>query len=346
MLVGKTSKSGNPCELIKRDLLMKINVIHALPKSSSAFGKDHDGFSAAMNEIAKHHDVEWVNVHPANDDFRRQVDRIMRADFVLVRSDWGWYPDAISASRLARSGVPCGLVVAGSHKPASQLQSLRYDVVFYETPWYSQFVAGHPFAVKAFGIDTSAMRDLHMDRDIDWLFVGRLAKFKRPLRLLEKTGRRVVVGDLASANEGLKEALIADGVELVDHVSQEELGRYYNRSKCVLVPCELQGGGERAVLEARLCGCQVEIADDNPKLASLLHGPVPSHLDYARQLQEAIEEVMAGHRVDLTLKRLGELERERDVFVDKARRSPHTIQLRTRNAFRRWRDGGASQRGR
>lgn len=317
---------------------MKINLVHALPRISSAFGNDQDGFSAAIGELSAHHDVEWLNVHPANPDHKSQAARIPDADFVLVRSDWGWYPDAAAANVLARTGRPCGLIVAGSHAPATQLQSLRYDVVFYETPWYSQFITGHPFAVEAFGIDTSAMGDMGQERDIDWLFVGRVAPFKRPERLLEKRGRRVVIGDLATADPMRRDALLADGVELIDHVSQAELAQYYNRSKNLLVPCELQGGGERAVLEGRQCGCRVEIAADNPKLASLMDGPVPNHLDYAHKLQDAIEEVVAGRRVDPALKRLGNIERQRDIYRDKLARSPQTIRLRARSALARIRN--------
>lgn len=316
---------------------MKINIVHALPRMSSAFGKDNDGFSAAMEMVGRAHEVEWLNVHPANEDHREQLRRIGDADFVLVRSDWGWYPDAAAARPLAVSGVPCGLIVAGSHPPATQLQALRYDVVLYETPWYSQFVQSHPFAVQAFGIDVSAMQPLGMERDIDWMFVGRLARFKRPERLLGKAGRRVVIGDLATADPELSAALRADGVELLDHMSQEELACYYNRARRVLVPCELQGGGERAVLEARQCGCEVEVADDNPKLASLLEGPVPTHLDYAERLLETFDDVMNGRRIDVRLKRLGYLERLGYVTADKARRAPRTVRIRLVNACRNWR---------
>lgn len=315
---------------------MKINVVHALPRVSSAFGKDEDGFTAAMREVGSTHEVRWVNVHPANPDWKEQARSLDQADFVLVRSDWGWYPDSIAGNALARSGVPCGLVIAGSHSPASQLQALRYDVVFYETPWYRQFILGHPFAVQAFGIDTTYMTARGMDRDIDWLFVGRLAAFKRPERLLEKRGRRVVAGDLSSADPSMRARLVEDGVELVDHVTQGELSVLYNRSRSVLVPCELQGGGERAVLEARLCGCQVEIADDNPKLASLLNGDVPSHLEYGAVLREAIEQVVDGRRVEVGLKRLANLERLKDLYVDKFRRAPSTVRIRARHMVGKW----------
>lgn len=310
---------------------MRINVVHALPRTSSAFGKDEDGFSAAMRVLADRHDVRWLNVHPANPDHRKQRSLICDADVVLVRSDWGWYPDRAAAAALARTARPCALLIAGSSRPPTLRQQMRYDALLFETPWYAQFVTEHPFAVGAFGIDTDVMRDLGRSRDIDHLFVGRLASFKRPLRLLDKPGQRVAVGDFASASEEIKRRLTDSGVELIDHVSQEELAQLYNRSRSVFVPCELQGGGERAVLEGRACGCAVEIADDNPKLASLLDAPVRSHRDYAREIERTLEAVLAGCRVAAPVKRAGYLAYEAAVAVDKVRRAPQTVRIRWRN---------------
>lgn len=313
---------------------MRINLVHAIPSVSSAYGQDFDGFSAAIEALSAQHDVEWLNVHPHNPDWKVNLTKVTDADFVLVRSDWGWYPDALAASRLARSGVPCGLVIAGSSRPQSLRQSLRYDVLFYETPWYEQFVHQHPFAVEAFGIDTRVMHATDTKRDIDWLFVGRLASFKRPERLLAKSGRRVIIGDLSSATEATKRRYLAHGIKLVDHVLPEELAAFYNRSHNVLVPCVLQGGGERAVLEGRACGCQVEIAADNPKLETLLRAPIPSHDKYAADLLAGISEVTRGRRTTHRHKLVGEAERSTAVLVDKVRRAPQTVQIRWQNRRR------------
>ncbi len=265
---------------------LRITVVHAVPEIAQAFGQDHDGFTAAMEVVAEHHDVRWLNVHPYNPDAELNAESIVDADFVLVRSDWGWYPCAATDRALrGRPDVAVGLLIAGSHAPPSVEESLRFDVVFYETPWYAPFVAHHPYAVEAFGVDTRHMHPGDGERDIDWLMVGRLASFKRPERLLEKSGRRVAVGDLSSAPVDLRHRLERDGVEVVDFMHYRNLANYYRRSVAVLAACELQGGGERSVMEGRASGCAVEIAPDNPKLASLLEGPVHSHEEYAAGLE-------------------------------------------------------------
>lgn len=309
--------------------------MHALPMTSSAYSQDEDGFTAAMRVISHRHDVTWINLHPANNGWKTNLRRIANADFVLVRSDWGWYPDALSSARLVASGVPSGLLIAGSHPPPSKWEALRFDVLFYETPWYEQFLPPRPKAFGGLGIDTSLMHDHGIERDVDWLFVGRLADFKRPLRILDKSGSRVVIGDLSSAPETTVRALRAGGVEVIDHVTQEELATWYNRSANVLVPCELQGGGERSVLEARACRCAVEIADDNPKLESLLATPIIDHEQYAEIITAGVNHALEGSDVSRLEKVRGEAVRLSRFYAGKVRRAPQTVRLRVRNRFSR-----------
>ena len=47
------------------------------------------------------------------------------------------------------------------------------------------------------------------------------------------------------------------------------------------------------MLQARACGAQVQVAEDNPKLQFLLHlNPIPDHHTYARQLLEGIDKML------------------------------------------------------
>jgi hypothetical protein len=62
----------------------------------------------------------------------------------------------------------------------------------------------------------------------------------------------------------------------------------YQNSKNVYIPANINGGGERAVLEARSCGCNVEVENDNPKLKELVYSKIPSHIDYADNLLKGL----------------------------------------------------------
>lgn len=93
-------------------------------------------FSAAIELIAEHHDVTWLNIHPYNDEADAEAPRIADADFVLVRSDWLLYPtQATDRALWARPEIPVGPLIAGSTLPPSPEQMRRFDVIFYETPW-------------------------------------------------------------------------------------------------------------------------------------------------------------------------------------------------------------------
>lgn len=316
---------------------MRINIVHAMPAISQAFGRSHDGFTAAIELLAEDHSIKWLNVHPANHGYRQNLRDLADCDFVLVQSDWGWIP-ARAADRVlfGRPEVPVGLVIAGSSPaPAPPLQ-LRYDVLFYETPWYAPFVASHPLALEAFGIDSRVMRLTNLgDREYDHIFVGRLASFKRPEEMLHRSGRRLMVGDFSAADDELVHRLVDSGIELRSFVDYEDLADLYNNSRSALVPCRLQGGGERAVLEARACGCRVEIAPDNPKLQTLLTMPVPSHRDYAGRITEGLEAALTNRPVPLDLKRSAQRRQRWEVSSDKVRRTPETVRIRARNLLKR-----------
>ena len=88
--------------------------------------------------------------------------------------------------------------------------------------------------------------------------------------------------------------LQAGGIELIDFVDYEMLAGYYRRAVNVLVPCTIQGGGERSVLEGRACGALVHVAEDNPKLLQLAALPTVWDDHYhGRQLLDGMERASA-----------------------------------------------------
>lgn len=90
-------------------------------------------------------------------------------------------------------------------------------------------------------------------------------------------------------------------------------------------------------MEGRASGCAVEIAPDNPKLASLLEGPVHSHEEYAARLESAIVAVVDGRRIAAGTKLRGQRAARRAVLLDKARRAPSTLVIRGKGLLLRLR---------
>jgi len=128
---------------------------------------------------------------------------------------------------------------------------------------------------------------------VDYLGVGAFAKWKRWEKMLGKTGHRRVIGEYQKGNpmesEEIWQMLEMGGIYCKDMVPAKALNCEYNRAKTVYIPAEIMGGGERAVLEARACGCNVEIEPDNPKLKELLTCPIYDIEYYSKQLKGGIE---------------------------------------------------------
>jgi hypothetical protein len=151
--------------------------------------------------------------------------------------------------------------------------------------------------IKAFGINTDIFFKTNFgDRPIDFLGVGAFAKWKRWDKMTHKKGNRLVVGEIQQFNPiesmTIVGHLIACGVGVIPNVDPETLAKFYNLAKTVYLPAAVFGGGERAVLEARSCGCNVEVEDDNPKLKELLTCPISNSQDYADKLLLGIKKVL------------------------------------------------------
>lgn len=208
-------------------------------------------------------------------------------DFVLGWGAFGSQTDYFCQ----RQRVKKGLCIAGNTHPPTGANN--YNVLFYETKWYRPQIDFHDNIVQAFGYNSQAFSNLNIERDIDYLGVGAFARWKRWDKFLNKKGTRRVIGEFQQGNPGesqeIWDVLENDGVVCKDMVKPDLLNLEYNRAKTVYLPSSIIGGGERAVLEARACGCKVEVEPDNPKLQELLVSPLWTELDYAKKIKEGLQ---------------------------------------------------------
>lgn len=211
-------------------------------------------------------------------------------DMIIVKSGFDWKVDKWIRRQYPASAkrVPVGICVSSIAKPAQEHLDY-YDVVFYETEWYRRYAEldRHPRVSHAFGVDVDIMHPRRCKKRYDVLFVGAIREYKRPLELLKMSGRRIAVGEYTDA--GIVQQLREGGVELRPFVPYKDLAALYNMSRRCLVPCVLNGGGERAVLESRACGIEVTVLNDNPKLKELVTAPLYDAKYYAQQLAAGIE---------------------------------------------------------
>lgn len=259
---------------------MKPNVLFIYEMEPRLEAQWNDGLAAALRELEKIFNIDRLNIVESTEILHVY-------DFVL-----GWGAFGSSVDRLLGRWTdqqPKGLCIGGI-TPLSDLS--EYDVLFYETEWHAAQL-DHPNKVHAFGYNEEIFFPYYAEEKLwDYTTVGAFADWKRQDMLANKEGLRFAVGQIQEGNPDESYRIIANllrnGVAVSDMVSPKDLNKIYNLSRTVYLPASVNGGGERAVLEARAAGCLVEVADDNPKLQELVAAPLWDSHYYAKQLKKGI----------------------------------------------------------
>lgn len=244
-----------------------------------------DGLWRAMKELEKDFSITYRNLQNPGVD----VDNFDDYNFVL---GWGGFNSPVDNIMMAvETKAKKGLCIGGNvftFHPG-------YDVLFYETEAVRKFLQLKGNCVHAFGVNTEIYQVKQGEKLFDFLGVGSFSSWKRWEKMKERMGIRMVIGEYQWNNETESMSIIRDmmegGVMVSPMQNPEDLCNIYNMARNVYIPASLIGGGERAVLEARACGCRVEVENDNFKLQELLAGPIYDHLYYADQLKKGIKSV-------------------------------------------------------
>lgn len=236
---------------------------------------------------------------------------LLREDFSIFKSNlgietpdpseydivlgWGVFDSEVEKYVLTSRANKKALCIGGVTRPHKYID--QYDVLFYETEWYKPQIESHRNIVHAFGVNTNIMKPLHIQMKLwDYMTCGAFSIWKRQWLLANRPGNKIAIGDIQLNNltESMQivAKLLAHGVAVSNQVDEETLCKYYNLSDTVYIPAEVYGGGERAVLEARACGVNVEVEDDNPKLQELLDSPIYDHHYYYRKLKEGLLSIL------------------------------------------------------
>lgn len=256
---------------------MKILFVYDTPKEHIW----EDGLYAALELIEKRGDiVDKINLSHQTIEYKGGY------DFVLGWGGFGSKVDEVMRGISAKKGLCIG---GCATKPES---ALEYDVLFYETKWYRDQIDFHPNIVHAFGVNTNIFQIHNVPRLIDFISVGAFALWKRLDLIKNKPGSKMVIGYYQNNNEqeslGIVRDLVKNGVIVSNQMSPRRLVYWLNSANTAYIPANIIGGGERSVLEARACGLNVIVEDDNPKLKELLISPIYSHRYYADQLTKGI----------------------------------------------------------
>lgn len=270
-----------------------------------------DGLWAAINLLERDFSVTRWNIHGLSGDVQREFPT---PDFVLGWGAFGSPVEQLLQGMIGKRGnkkYKVGLCIGGYSVPTKE-QINAFDILFVETQWSKDWLEKycskkHPPIHHAFGINSDIFKPLGTSISVtgedviqvsesrkiwDYLTVGSFSLWKRQEKICAKDGAKMAIGQIQKDN--LQESIGIIGNLLLAHcgvsdmVYPQQLANFYHAAKNVYIPAELNGGGERAVLEARACEIPVEIEPDNPKLEELLTSEIWNHEYYSNQLREGI----------------------------------------------------------
>lgn len=249
-----------------------------------------DGLRAALTLLEEDFDITYQNVY---ENFYKDCDQY---DVIVGWGGFGSWPDRACCQ--IRNSAKKVLLLGGNATP---LNADKYDLIFAETDWaINNYLKGvKTKVIKAFGVNTDIFNRIDIPTPIVWdyLGVGAFAAWKRWEKMLDKKGSRLVIGEYQKANEteslSIARNLLRGGVMVSDMVSPLDLSLIYHYARTVYIPADINGGGERSVLEAKASGCAVEVEPDNAKLRELVElEVVPSHYEYYKALKDGINSIL------------------------------------------------------
>lgn len=238
-----------------------------------------DGMRAALELLRKDFEITKINT-------LLELPDLDEYDFVIAWTNWGGRIDLLMNQP---SKAKKGIAICGAFPPSD---ADKYDVVWYENEWYKKAYNLNKKCIHAFGVNTDIYKPKDIVKTWDYLGVGSFSTWKRWEKMAVKQGHRIIIGEYQKGNEAeslnIVRNLILSGVVVSDMINPDRLAQFYNMARKVYIPAEIYGGGERAVLEARACGTEVEVERDNEKLIEYLTCPIYDHYYYAKQLKKGI----------------------------------------------------------
>lgn len=249
-----------------------------------------DGLWAALNLLDQDFEITRLNLF--------ETDGVTGNNWSFILG-WGAFGSSVD-TWMQRNfiGYKKGLCIGGNSLPPENAD--KYDILFCETDYVRDvYLRGiKSKKVKAFGINSDIFFSPDFPTPVVWDYigVGSFSSWKRWQYMKVKKGSRLIIGEYQRGNEeeslSIVRDLVTSGIMVSDMRSAFDLSNMYQWSRTCFIPADINGGGERAVLEARACGLRVEILEDNPKLKELLTCPIPTHHDYAKALKDGILSVI------------------------------------------------------
>lgn len=267
----------------------KVAILYFIALDSKKNRLWSDGFTSAIDFLKDDfYDFHWINLAQEKPT-KKELELF---DLVLVKSNWNWIPDMYCRKVLRGSRTPRGLLISGVNPAPIIYKQCFYQILWYETFWYKNQISMHPNTFHAFGIDTETFTNLSQTKDYDFVTVGGFVPHKRHDLFMQLIGKKAAIGDMSfDTSKEIVNTLKKNKVDVFDFSNQGDLNKLLNKSHTLCISAGINGGGERAVLEARSSGTNVKLLQKNSKLTELLTSPIWSSNYYAFQLLKGIKSI-------------------------------------------------------
>lgn len=234
--------------------MKKIAFVWPWPRASEIFPNWRDGLRAAIEEIEKTHEVEWLidfKIPEKDDDYSAILfwdDSNSQIFNHLQR-----YPNAKK-----------GIFLTTDPKNFANLKML--DAVFCESqPVLEAVNKGGAKGVFAFGTDTDFYKpNLGIKKDIEYFYPATFSPWKKQSDIAYLGNKLLCLGTIQPDGYQELEACEQTGVQRkLGYFPAEEIRSYYERTQNVIIPAV--HGSERTVLEAMSMNILPEVTNPENK---------------------------------------------------------------------------------
>lgn len=283
----------------------KIFFVHDWEMPLNEYLDNEDGLPAAIEVIAKTHEVNWITRGPSL-TFRHKGYNLhyVSNEATLIKLVETHSPDVFLCwGSLDRPywklfhesfrNTPKVLCFAGG--PREHIAKSYFRVIVCESKCYvDDFTKAGVTAVRGFGTNTMVFNDRRLPKVWDAIYPASLC-FHKNLELFAKSlgGRGLCVGNHNEPT--IVSKILSLGSSLVHRVSSNVLADLYNMSRVTVITCGPQGGAQRVVLESMACGIPVIVMNDHDRCTEFIEesgfGRIchPIETDIIQSVNELIE---------------------------------------------------------
>lgn len=243
---------------IKRSLIRdmsKIAFVWYWDRASSVINNYRDGLRAAIELIAKEHQVDWFL------DKERPEDEY---DAIIFWDD----SNSEFFNYLGDYHGKKGLCLTTDPQNFDNLRKL--DVVYCESqPVYEAVRQQGIHAIRAFGTDTDFFKPDDTVKDIEYFYPATFSPWKLQRDIAHLGDKLLCVGTVQPDGVYDLTQCLENGVKVKQgYLPVKKIRQYYQRSKYGIIPAV--HGSERTVLEFMACGIKPEVNKDNIKAYSYI----------------------------------------------------------------------------